>query len=156
MKLDFKNIWFLPVCVAVLTSTAVLSQEKPTGHAEILKNVQAYWDLWAKRDLEGFLEYLHDAYSGWNYEAPMHRSKESTRRWINHTFQTRKVIVYDINAVDIKIHGSVAIVHYYYSILEKDPEGKERKITGRKSDILMKHDDKWVLIAEHGGHTFEN
>ena len=87
MKLVIKNILFLPVYIAVLSQTPVFSQEYPTGHAEIWKNVEAYWNLWAKRDLDGFLEYFHDAYSGWNFDTPNHRNKESTRRRINHTFK---------------------------------------------------------------------
>lgn len=59
--------------------------------------------------------------------------------------------MYEINPVAIKIHGNVAIVHYYYLRVRKDAEGKEELEQGRWTDILMKQKDKWVLIGDHGG-----
>ena len=130
--------------------------QTPSGHAEVWKNVETYWGLWAQRNLDKFLEYHHKAYSGWNYEDPMHKSKKSTREWMDHAFKTREVITFDISAIDIKIHNNTAVVHYYYSILEKDIGGNEKKSNGRKTDILIKQDDKWVIIADHGGNTYKN
>ncbi len=52
--------------------------------------------------------------------------------------------------------GNVAIVHYYYSTLIKNVEGKERNRSGRWTDILMKQGDKWVLIGDSGGRTSTN
>ena len=94
---------------------------------------------------------MDDSYSGWNYDAPMHSSKKSTREWMEHSFQSTEVLVYDISAIDIKSHENIAIVHYYYSILERDANGVEVKSAGRKSDVLKRHGDKWLIIADHGG-----
>ncbi len=155
MKLILKNIWFLPVYITLLISTPAFSQETPGGHAEVWNNVKAYWHLWAERDLDGFMEYFDKGFSGWNYDNPMHMNKEATRKWLTLQFQSKEVMAYDISAIDIKIHDTIAVVHYYYSFLKKDTQGKEQKCTGRKSDILMKQGDKWLLIADHGGHTSE-
>jgi len=150
MKPVLKSLLLL-FSFATLISNTVVSQPSPTGHAQIWANVEAYWSQWAKRNLEGYLEYVDDSYSGWNYDAPMHRSKKSTREWMEHSFQSTEVLVYDISAIDIKIHENIAIVHYYYSILERDANGVEVKSAGRKSDVLKRHGDKWLIIADHGG-----
>ena len=67
--------------------------------------------------------------------------------------KTKEIIAFNINAIDIKIHDDTAIVHYYYSFLEKNKnaEGGEKKINGRKTDVLIKEANKWVIIADHGG-----
>ena len=54
---------------------------------------------------------------------------------------------------DIKIHDNIAVVHYYYSTLEKDPKGGEKRSNGRKTDVLIKQANKWIIIADHGGNT---
>ena len=124
-----------------------------TGHSEVWQNVQNYWDSWSQRDLDGFLNYHHDAYSGWNYDEPMHKNKRSTKEYLDYIFKTREVIAFDINPIDIKIHSNTAVVHYYYSILEKNQNGEENKRNGRKTDILIKQTNKWIIIADHGGHV---
>lgn len=35
--------------------------------------------------------------------------------------------------------------------LYTDAEGKQRVEQGRWTDVLMKQDGKWLLIADHGG-----
>lgn len=124
--------------------------EAPTSHAEVWRGVQAYWSRWAARDLDGFLALHHDAYSGWSHDGPMHRNKASTRDWVGHTLRTRQLVTYDISAVDIKIHGGVAVVHYYYSTLETQGQGEERRRVGRRTDVLMRQGERWLLIADHG------
>ena len=127
------------VCVTVLATTSLFAQEWSAAQKEVWKNVEAYTDLWAKRDLEGFLNYFHADYSGWFNRAALPGNKDIVRRWQAHFFQTRKIVVYEINPVAIKIHGNVAIVHYYYSRIQKDAEGKENTRGGRWTDILKKN-----------------
>ena len=45
----------------------------------------------------------------------------------------------------------MAIVNYHYTLLYKDAEDKQQMERGRFTDILMKEDGKWLLIADHGG-----
>jgi len=153
MKYIIRNLVVATVlCFTVLGSAPLFAQEWSTAQSKVWKNVEAYWDLWAKRDLEGFHKYVHDDYSGWFNRAPLPSTKESVMKWQTHTFQTRKVLVHQIDLVAIKIHGNVAVVHYYYSMIGTDAEGKERTRSGRWTDILIKQKgDKWVLIGDHGG-----
>ena len=141
------------LCVIVFVAPPLLAQEWSAAQKGVWKNVEAYWNVWAKRDLDGFLNYFHDDYSGWFNRASLPSDKGSSRKWISHSFQTVKISVYEINPVAIKIHGNVAIVHYYFSFIRKDAEGKESNRSGRWTDILMKQGDKWVLIGDHGGPT---
>ena len=65
-------------------------------------------------------------------------------------------MVQEIKPVGINIHDNVAIVQYYYSRILSDVEGKEKTISGRWTDVLMKQEDKWVMIGDHGGASATN
>ncbi len=143
-------------CLTLLTSVQLLGQEWSEKQKEVWKNVETYWDLDAKRDLEGFMSYFHSDYSGWFNLDALPNSKATVRKFVSHDFQTTQILVQEIKPVAIKIHGNIAIVHYYYSRVVKDAEGKEKNRNGRWTDILMKEGDKWVLIGDHGGPSSTN
>lgn len=144
------------LCLTLLTSVQLFGQEWSEQQKEVWKNVETYWDLDAKRDLEGFMSYFHHDYSGWFNRNALPSNKASVRKFLSHFFETTKIVVQQIQPVAIKIHGNMAIVHYYYSRVVKDVEGKERNRSGRWTDILMKQGGKWVLIGDHGGPSPTN
>jgi ketosteroid isomerase-like protein len=144
------------LCLTLITSVQLFGQEWSAQQKEVWKNVQAYSDLATKRDVEGFLNYFHSDYSGWSNRSALPSTKEQVRKWIAHDFATTKILVSEIKPVAIKIHGNIAIVHYYWSQIEKNQEGKETNTSGRWTDILMKQADKWVLIGDQGGRTSSN
>lgn len=132
------------------------AQEWSAAQKEVWKNVQAYWALDAAHDLEGFLAYFHEDYLGWSYEDALPADKATLKKWLEHRYKTSKVLVYDIKPTGIKIHGNTAFVHYYWSDLIKDSEGKEKERSGRWTDILIKEGDKWLLIGDHGGRSMKD
>ena len=155
MKTLVKSI-IIVLCLTLLTSAQLFGQEWSEEQKEVWKNVETYSDLSAKRDLEGFMGYFHDDYSGWNNQNALPANKASRRKFISHYFETTTVLVYDLQPVGINIHDNVAIVHYYYSVVFKDVEGKEKEGSGRWTDILIKQGDKWVMIGDHGGSSATN
>jgi len=132
------------------------AQEWSDKQKEVWKSVEGYADMANKGDVEGFMSYFHSDYSGWSINDALPGNKEQVRKGVTHRFPTRTTLLSDIQPVAIKIHGNVAIVHYYWSRLRKDAEGKERNSSGRWTDILMKQGDKWVLIGDSGGQTSTN
>ena len=110
MKIGVKKNLLLPILFTLCYGQAY--SQAPSGHAEVWENVETYWNLWAQRDLDGFLEYHHIAYSGWSYNDAMHKNKKSSKEWLDYAFKTIEVITFDISAIDIKIHNNVAVVHY--------------------------------------------
>lgn len=138
-----------------LLSTPLQAQEWTEAQKAVWKNVETYWALGAAQDLEGLMAYFHADYLGWDDQNALPSNKASTRKWFEHYLKTTKTLVQEIKPVGIKIHGNIAIVHYYYSEIIKDAEGKEHSHSGRWTDILMKQGDKWVMIGDHGGQTSE-
>ena len=147
------NSILIVLCITLLSSAQLFGQEWSEEQKEVWKNVETYWDLDTKEDLEGFLNYFHYDFSGWINGKALPTNKTTRRKFISHGFETTKSLVHDIQPVGINIFDNVAIVQYYYSWVFKDVEGKEKNENGRWTDILMKQGDKWVLIGDHGGAT---
>jgi hypothetical protein len=131
--------------------SSVFAQEWSPAQKEVWKNVNNYWEVMSKGDVNGFLEYFHADYAGWENSDALPSSKEETKKWLTFAYQGMKVPVYDIKPVAIKIHGDVAIVDYYYAMVKENKEGKKTPESGRWTDILLKQGSKWVLIGDHGG-----
>ena len=51
--------------------------------------------------------------------------------------------------MEIKIIKDIAIVHYSYSVIYKNEDGSEKEKSGLNTDILLKQDEKWMIIADH-------
>lgn len=140
-------------CLSLFAVTNLFAQEWSAQQKEVWKNVEAYWALDTAGDTEGFMAYFDPDYVVWSITNTMPNSKETAKKFIANVHKTTKVLVYDIQPVAIKIHGDIAFVHYYWNEVIKDAEGKQKGISGRWTDILMKRADKWVLIGDHGGQT---
>jgi ketosteroid isomerase-like protein len=134
-------------------SAPLFAQEWSKAQKEVWDTIKKAWELSAKRDLDGFMNMLDDDYSGWYYESATPGSKESARKWGEYYYKKSKILVYDIKPVAIKVHDKFAFVHYYYTEVYEDSEGKEKFSQGRWTDILKKEKDKWLLIGDHGGET---
>lgn len=146
----------LAMYCGLMVGPTALAQEWSPAQTEVWKNVEAYWARDAAGDLEGFLSYFHENYIGWNLTEPMPANKARLRKFVDHTYKTEKTILHDIQPVAINVIGDVAVVHYYYTVITKDADGKEGDRSGRWADVLMKQGDKWVLIGDHGGRTSED
>jgi len=139
------------VCLAVLIAAPVAAGDWSAAQQEVWKNVEAYWAVLAKGDVDGFLAYIHEDYSGWSISSPVPQSKTEAAKWLRF-FATRGTTeFYDITPVGITVHGDVAIVHYFYYDVSKNTEGKVKTEHGRWTDILVKQGDRWVILADHGG-----
>jgi ketosteroid isomerase-like protein len=146
------------LCVAIavlllLPSGYLFSQEWSAAQKEVWKNVEAYNAMADAGNVEGFMAYVHDDYHGWNYSSALPMDKATVRKFVEYEFKAAKTILSTVKPVAIVIFGNFAYVDYYYTVLYKDAEGKEKGEAGRWTDILMKQGDKWVMIGDHGGRT---
>jgi ketosteroid isomerase-like protein len=141
------------LCFVLLASTPVFAQEWSAAQKDVWKNVEAYWALYAQGDVEGFLAYFHTEYRGWSNQDALPGTKAIARKFLSYGMKNTKTLVYDVRPVAIQIYGDIAFVHYYYTTIEKEVEGKAKTVSGRWTDILTKQGDKWVMIGDHGGQT---
>ena len=131
--------------------STVFAQDWSAAQKEVWKNVNDYWGFLAKGDVNGFADYVHADYVGWDANTPLPNTKEESKKELTYYMQGTKMPLFSIKPLTIKIYGDVAFVHYYYSYLQEMPEGKKRSEQGRWTDILLKQGSKWVLIGDHGG-----
>ena len=102
MKRSTKTLVVLAVfCVTSLASAPLFAQEWSAAQKEVWKNVEAYWELEAQGDLEGFMGYFHSDYRGWSYQNALPGDKASARKWIGHGMKTEKTLVHEIKPVAI-------------------------------------------------------
>lgn len=149
------RVVFSAIVLFLLVPLPAHSQQWSPVQQEVWENVEAYWSLNAAEDVEGFLSYLHEDFSGWTHTQALPRDKEDMAMYLPVGFETTETLIYDIDPVGIKVYGEIAIVHYYYSKTFVDRAGTLQKDTGQWTDILMKQGDKWVMIADHGGASDE-
>jgi ketosteroid isomerase-like protein len=150
-----RNYFFSLVMFITLTSANAFGQTWSAQQKEVWTNVETYWSVQAKGDVEGFLSYFSQDYMGWDYGSPVPQGKTSTAKYITMNMKNSKMLFYDITPVAILVYGDIAIVDYYYSLQTENAEAKKQWKTGRWTDILQKQGGgagtKWVLIADHGG-----
>ena len=156
MLMKIPKLAYLALCGSLMICLPTQAQEWSAAQKEVWKNVEAYWARDAAGDLEGFLSYFHENYIGWDLTEPMTSNKARLRKFVEHNYKTEKTVLHDIQPVAINVIGDVAVVHYYYTVLGKDADGKDTERSGRWADFLMKQGDKWVLIGDHGGRTSDD
>ena len=149
-------IAFILFLISAFPSKSIFAQEWSDAQKGVWKNVETYWNLFAQGNVEGLMAYYHESYKGWDNDSPLPQGKATSEKGQKHFLQGNKIILHQIDPVSIEIHGNFAFVHYYYSMLFKNPKGEEQNGRGRWTDILTKQGDKWVLIGDHGGSSSGN
>jgi len=74
MKTITKSM-IIAVCITLSISSQLVGQDWSEEQKEVCKNVETYMDLRVKGDLEGFMDYIHDDYSGWTIGDPLPGNK---------------------------------------------------------------------------------
>jgi ketosteroid isomerase-like protein len=131
----------------------LFGQNWSSEQSEVWAGVEEYWKVSSSGDVEGFLKYFDDSYTGWSYNSNIPQSKENTSKWIKHDMMNNSNVLYTLTPITIWVKGDFAYVNYFYAQLEKDKEGKEKPTEGHWTDILMKKNGKWILIGDRGGRT---
>jgi ketosteroid isomerase-like protein len=123
-------------------------QQWSDAQNEVWKVVQSYWKV---DMLDEEMAFYHDGYIGWGPTDAMPVDKPTCRLWLTDLFTSRKTHFISIAPAGMRLFGNVAVACYYYTQVYTDSEGKRRVEQGRWTDVLMKQDGKWLLIADHGG-----
>jgi len=137
----------------VTFNSQIAAQDWSSEQQDVWKNVEAYWDLAAKGDLDGFVSYFHESFMGWNYGAPATSTKSNREKLIKFFAPQNKTLFYNLTPVGIWVQGEFAFVDYHYMEVTENKKGKRDTDIGRWTDILIKDGDRWVMVGDHGGQT---
>lgn len=155
LTMKFKSLFLTVLFITGFGFSSLKAQEWSAAQKEVWKNVNDYWTLMAKGDLNGFFEYFHQDYIGWDDSGVLPSTKEEATKMFKYFYSGVKVPFYEIKPLSVKVYGDFAFVHYIYVMFMETPDGKKKSEKGRWTDILMKQGTKWVMIGDHGGATEE-
>ena len=149
-KQRLARMWLFSLVLSCLT-VPLFGLQWTESELEVWKHVKAYTNFWVERDAEALIGYIHDDYLGWSLSGEKPVDKAAKSRLLRENLKKTKNLYYDIRPVGIKIHGNIAIVHYYYYTVDQDPDGNQIPAKGRWTDVLLKQGEKWVMIGDSGG-----
>jgi ketosteroid isomerase-like protein len=149
--MKFKSLLITVLLITGFGFSSLKAQEWSAAQKEVWKNVNDYWALMAKGDLNGFYEYFHTDYIGWDNGAALPSNKEESKKMFSFFMAGVKIPFYEIKPVAIKVYGDFAFADYIYTMFMDMPDGKKKTEKGNWTDILMKQGNKWVMIGDHGG-----
>ena len=138
-------------CFALTSFT--FAQEWSDEQKEVWASVEDYWAISSKGDVDGFLSYFHSSFSGWPTGSAAPHNKTDRAKYIRHYMPKTTTALYTINPEAIWVKENFAFVHYSYTEVEMDMEGKERSNSGRWTDILFKDGNQWFMVGDSGGQT---
>jgi hypothetical protein len=127
------------------------AQQWTDEQKDVWKGVETYNAVGMSDNPKDFLNYFEDSYFGWNYASEIPHTKADEQKSINYWTTKGKVVYYLLTPARIWVNGNFAYVHYYYTQVFEDKDGKPTTEKGRWTDILMKKDGKWVMVGDHGG-----
>ena len=139
------------LCLLIVFPASLAAQEWSAEQKQVWTAVEAQWRV--ENNLEEFLATMHPNFSGWSYGDPLPSDKASVKKWHGHNLDKERIFLFELKPVAIQVHGTVAVVHYYYREVVKGIEGKEETRSGRFTDVWMKDGEKWLVIGWHGGQT---
>ena len=142
--------------VSLALPSQLAAQTWSAEQQEVWQNVQALFEFGNKSDVEGFMSYFHKDFHGWISGQPVLTNKADRRLIVENNMGRWEVVWRILKPVGIKIHGDVAIVHYYHILTVRYADGEVQTRQERWTDILMKQGDRWVLIGDAGGTVSEN
>ncbi len=137
----------------IIGSITASAQSWSAAEKEAWQAVETVWAADSAGNTSEFLSYFHDDYRGW----PWGMRAPSTKRMVSKYFHWRHknltVNVYNLLPMSIIVKGNTAVVHYLFSRMTTNKEGKSEWIEGRWTDIMVKDGGSWKLIADAGGRT---
>ena len=146
----------LTIIFCFTLSNFTIGQVWSTEQKEVWSSVEDYWAISSKGDVDGFLSYFHSSFSGWPTGSASPHSKTDREKFIRHYMPKTTTALYTITPEAIWVKGDFAFVHYSYTEVEVDMEGKEELNAGRWTDILTKDGNRWVMVGDSGGETSGN
>jgi ketosteroid isomerase-like protein len=146
-----KKLFLLTTLIMVLLqSLTIYSQQWSSEQKDVWAGVEKYWEI-NNNDPLADLKYFDDSYLGWSYESETPGTRDGVVKYKKY-FSTKQKQQFNIlTPAKIWVNGDFAFVHYYYTQVSENSEGKPNTEKGRWTDILMKKNGTWVLVGDHGG-----
>lgn len=133
-----------------------LASDWSLDQTEVLRVVAAYVEASHQRDLAAYLGFWHPEFLGWHNGDDSPTDYEARSKGLEYYFSTTRSLCYEFDPIAIQIlaDGEAAIIHYKIrNVLEVIETGKEVRGVSYWTDYLVRDDNRWLLISDHGGRV---
>ena len=139
--------------IAIIFFAGLLNaQSFSKSEQKVIDAVKSYWSDSVGKDKNAWIDAFHDSYKGWDVDNKVVSTKENNIKWINYNWGKSTSLFWDITPIGVVLHNDIAVVHYYYTTIDKDKKsGKETTTKGKWTDVILNDGGEWKLVADHGG-----
>ncbi len=147
IPLVFLLCFVLSLCTFLFESTPLYAKEWTAEQKDVLKWLKKYTEVSKQGNLEEIMSYFHSEFTGWDYAQQLPSDKDFVREFMDDYLKKYKMISFEIEPIEIKFQGSIAIVHVNYKEVLRDSSGSETSLSGRWTACLVKQDTKWLFLS---------
>lgn len=145
-------IIILTLAVAAMSygSAPVYASEWTAEQKEIIDWFNQYTKISLKGNLDEIWSHFHIKFSGWDYSKRMNDApfgKEWLKGSQREFYENYKLISFDVQPLDIKTLGDLAIIHANFMERYKGSDGNEITDTGPWTSALIRQDGKWLFLS---------
>ena len=147
---------YLRTVLLAAAATAVMAshgraQTWSPEQREVWEVISGTWEAAMQGDTTWAARSLHERFLGWASDQPAPLGKESMDRWERYYMSNAKTLVQDLHLLGIVVHENTAVAHYYFSTASENRAGERETSHGRFTDVLVREEGTWRLLAWHGG-----
>lgn len=118
---------------------------------EVWETVKEYSKAESDRDLEKYLKYWHHDFIGWHQGWENPTNYQERVEGLKIYFSATESVMYELEPLNIKVLGEVAIVQYKNRmVVQTKKSGEEEYSISKWTDILVREKGEWSLISDHG------
>ena len=114
----------------------------------LCKCLEDHFDHLVNARVDEFLKYIHEDFIGFGHESPINIDKPWLAKWVGFWAKSTDIPIVELRPIDIKIHGDIAILQYFFFTIEKKASGGKELIR-RYTMTWKRQGDIWVVIASH-------
>ena len=128
------------LCVFLIESKPIHAEEWTAEQKEIVDWFKKYTEVAIEGDLEGIWSHFHSKFSGWDYSKVMNEGVPYDKAWLQNShkelYKNHKMILFEVEPLEIQIEGNIAIVHVDFVEKLQDSDGNEITFSGLWTSAL--------------------
>ena len=136
--------------VYCLLAVPAFAQNWTAEEQEVWSFVETITKQVTEGKVEEFAKSFHKDFVGWSPGGLVPDTRADRMKMINFFVPQSKSLYYELRPLSIKVRGSIAVVHYIFTSLSSRGTNAPERSTSYWTDVYMKENGKWQLIADHG------
>jgi len=139
------------ISLIILFTTSYIYGQWSKKQLEVWETVIDYSKASSDRDLEKYRKYWHHDFIGWHQGWENPTNYQERVEGLKNYFSATESVMYELEPLNIKVLGEVAIVQYKNRMVVRTKKsGEEEYSISKWTDILVREKGKWRLISDHG------